>query len=166
MNVQARVKSDWSCVNENENILSVTRMKEYGSSSISCTVYPHCSELVKVQGVQLKTMSAKGDFSKMKNWSLQGKQRLWGIVILFWSPNDMFYQQEKCRTNQGPGNHQETSDLRERTNGETGGQAHGERKAQLKKIHSDAKILCPDEDPMHVNFQSSTFRRIAMAFES
>ena len=37
-------------------------------------------------------------------------------------------------------------DLRERTNGETGGQARGERQAQLKKIHSDEKILCPDED--------------------
>ena len=49
----------------------------------------------------------------------------------------MFYQQGKCRTNQGPGNHQGPLDLRERTNGETGGQARGERQAQLKKIHSD-----------------------------
>ena len=54
----------------------------------------------------------------------------------------MFYQQGKCRTNQGP-------DLRERTNGETGGQAREDRQAQLKKIHTDAIILCPDEDQMH-----------------
>ena len=63
--------------------------------------------------------NVKGDLSKLKI----KKQRLWGIVLLFWSPNYMFYQQERYRTNQGPGNHLGPLDLRERTNRERGGQA-------------------------------------------
>ena len=87
MNVQAKVQSDRSCVNERKSILSSMRMKVHGSSSISSTrnvktstVQPHCSELGKVQGAQVKTMSAKGDFSKTKNENLKfaGKAKTMG----------------------------------------------------------------------------------------
>ena len=131
------------------------RMKVHGSSSISSTrnvktstVQPHCSELGKVQGGQLKTMSAKGEFSKLKNENLKfaGKAKTMGDSNFILESKLYVISAGKVQDQPGTREPPGPLDLRERTNGETGGQARGERQAQLKKIHSDEKILCPDED--------------------